>query len=238
MKRKKGKGKNESQPGSSRGRAWGNAKQQRSLHSPPPPKNAQRLYREASPSPRQPAPQPIATEYRGHVARPGKMAALLEARLAGSGVWASAPELSRPRGWRALRGETRVGARPSSLETCPHRKRKRRKATPTPGPAAWAPTPQPAVTRKAPGDCGSPALARTHGERGAVRWRACSGFWIRGGGGGGGPCLWWVLCLWRIIVVLCSTAFLPHCVLEHSLTFIFIIFLLHVPVCLCVGICT
>lgn len=38
MKRKKGKGKNESQPGSSRGRAWGNAKQQRSLHSPPPPK--------------------------------------------------------------------------------------------------------------------------------------------------------------------------------------------------------
>lgn len=49
-------------------------------------KNAPPLYREASLSPGQPAPQPIAAEYQGHVTRPGKMAELLKAGLAGSRV--------------------------------------------------------------------------------------------------------------------------------------------------------
>lgn len=86
-------------------------------------------------------------------------------------------ELSRSWRCRTPRGETRVGARPSSPETCPHRRRKRRRAIPTPRPATWAPAPQPAATRKAPGNGWSSGLRVLGPElvRGARRWSACCG---------------------------------------------------------------
>lgn len=95
-------------------------------------------------------------------------------------------ELSRSWRCRTPRGETRVGARPSSPETCPHRRRKRRRAIPTPRPATWAPAPQPAATRKAPGNGWSsglrvlgPELVRGRGAGllaavPASRWALCS----------------------------------------------------------------